>query len=176
MATDSSSDTQHTSHDVARSGKPADIEKHLDRLALFHYLLGLMTALSVLPLIPHLLRAWEIAHWTGQPPLSADSVQLLGWVRLLPGMDRPEYDDQLLGVTLLLALAPTVTLFVMHGIVLACVGRWLARRRKYKTTFVVSLFNLTNLPAGTVLSAFTLTALRWPEVKQLYNPQSTPKE
>ncbi len=149
-------------------------EKNLDRLALFHYLLGLLTALLALPLIPYLLSAWEIAHWIGQPALSQRAEQLLRWVRFLPGANRPEVDDQLLGLTLLVAIIPTMALLLMHGVLLACVGRWLARRRKYKTTFVISLFNLTNAPLGTALSAITLVLLMRPAVKKLYAPKPKP--
>ncbi|MBT6153597.1 MAG: hypothetical protein HOL01_09440 [Planctomycetaceae bacterium] len=145
--------------------------KHLDQLALCHYVLGGLTALSALPLIPYAMCAWEIAHWVGQPALSDSATQLLRLVRFIPGMDRPDYDDQLLGVTLVMALIPTIALMFMHGLVLACVGRWLARRRKYKTTFVISLLNLTNAPMGTALSAITLVVLLRQAAKQLYNPK-----
>ena len=149
----------------------AEAEKHLDQLALCHYVLGAMTALSALPLIPYAISAWEVAHWVGQPALSDSATRLLRWIRFIPGMDRPDYDDQLIGLSLVMTLIPTIALVLMHGVILACVGRWLARRRKYKTTFVISLFNLTNAPMGTVLSAITLVVLRRPTAKQLYKPK-----
>jgi hypothetical protein len=150
----------------------AEAEKHLDQLALCHNALGALTAVTALPLIPYAISAWEVAHWMGQPPLSDSATQLLHWVRLVPGMDRPDYDNQLLGLTLVVTLIPTIALMFMHGLLLACVGRWLAHRRKYKTTFVISLFNLTNAPMGTVLSVITLVVLLRQAAKQLYKPQS----
>ena len=171
MAADAKSDA--TTKTVTPSAL-AEAEKHLDQLALCQYALGLLTALSALTLIPYLLSAWEVAHWIGRPELSDRATQLVRWVRFVPGMDRPDYDDQLLGLTLVVTLIPTMALMLMHGILLACVGRWLARRRKYKTTFVISIFNLTNLPMGTVLSAITLVILRRTAARQLYRPKPTP--
>ena len=103
-------------------------EKILDRLAFLHYALGVLTALSALLLIPYLQSAWDVAHRSGDPAHAERAAQLLRWVRYLPGMDRPEYDDQLLGLTLVVAFIPTMALLVMHGALLARVGRWLALR------------------------------------------------
>ena len=141
-------------------------EKNLNQLAILHYAFGALTALSTLLMIPFLLDSWEIAHWIGRPALSDSAVKLLRWVRFIPGMDRPEYDDQVLGLTLLIAIVPTMALLSMHGLFLACIGRWLARRRRYRTTFVFSIFHLTNIPMGTALSAVTLITLKRAEVKQ----------
>jgi|GEM_PF-3488895 hypothetical protein len=154
----------------------AEAEKHLDQLALCHYAVGALTAVSALPLIPYAISAWEVAHWVGQPALSDSATRLLRWIRFIPGMDRPEYDDQLLGLTLVMTLIPTIALMFMHGLLLAGVGRWLARRRNYKTTFVISLFNLTNAPMGTVLSGLTLVVLLRQAAKQLYKPKPIPAD
>ena len=46
-------------------------QKNLDRLAFLHDVLGLLTALSALPLIPYLRSAWDVAHRIGDPALPA---------------------------------------------------------------------------------------------------------
>ena len=115
-----------------------------------------------------------VSEGVGGPERAGAATRLVRWVRIVAGLDRPDYEYQLLGLTLVVTLIPTMALMLMHGILLACVGRWLARRRKYKTTFVISIFNLTNLPMGTALSAITLVILLRPAARQLYNPNPTP--
>ncbi len=147
---------------------PEEAAYNLNRLGLAHYIVGAVTAVSALPMIPHLLTSWEIAHHTGDAPLSENATQLLKWVRLLPNLDRPEFDDPLIGVTLVMVIAPVLAMLIVHGFVLVWMGKWVKRRKRYLTTFIISVFNLTNFPLGTAVSAVTVAWLLKPEYKRLY--------
>ena len=104
MDADAGSEAKSNDPALDAASAQAREEKNLNQLALLHYLFGLLTALSTLSMIPFLLDAWEIAHWIGQPALSDGAVRLLRWIRFIPGMDRPEFDDQVLGLTLLIEI------------------------------------------------------------------------
>jgi hypothetical protein len=141
------------------------LSDQLQLLARLHYLLAVLTAVSAVTMIPMLNYGLEVLYPTPGQPISKETSDFLRLLRMFPGVDRPEYDDALLALTLILTVSGMMTLAVAHGFVLATVGWYLARCQRYLLVFVVSIVNLTNAPFGTILSAYTISLLHKPEVK-----------
>ena len=98
----------------------------------------------------------------------------LGWPLLYPpegtGAYRgPQMFDPLLWGAALVTLGTLwASMCLMHGALLAYVGRCIARRRRRKFSIVFSLFDLTYAPLGTGLAIYALVLLTRPGVKELF--------
>lgn len=151
-------------------------------LARLHYLLGALTTLSALTWLPAVLMAYNLLYHP-ELPLSENQewvlVQLeryIEWVHEMQGTPMPNYDRPLWGAVLLIMFVPIVTLFVMHGFVLAYIGRLLATHRRRTLCLIFSVFNMMNMPLGTILSVWTYTTLRRKAVTELFAVNDSQKK
>ena len=85
MASNAGNDSSMNDAAVDTPAALAKEEKNLEQLAYCHYALGMLTGFSALLLFPYLLSAYEAAYWTGEPPLSDGTRQLMAWLRYMPG-------------------------------------------------------------------------------------------
>ncbi|QJE95749.1 hypothetical protein [Luteolibacter luteus] len=125
--------------------------EHLKLLAVFHYVLGGITALmGCLPIVHIALGAWMVSgHF---PPGSASSPPPpaeFGWLFIIFG-----------SVVVLLAWAFAVCLIVA--------GRSISARRNWTFCFVIACISCINVPLGTALGVFTILVLQRPSVKALF--------
>lgn len=127
-------------------------EQHLQLLAIFHYVVGGLTALfACMPLI-HL--GIGIAMIVAPQSFGTQSEQqppaFVGWTfAALGGM-----------------------FFVLGQILAVCIivsGRFINRRRRYTYVFVMACIECIFMPFGTVLGVFTIIVLMRESVKQLFN-------
>ncbi len=138
---------------MSTSTAPSDTddEQHLRLLAIFHYVVGGLTALfACLPLIHvalGLMMLYAPQSMSNKPGDAPPA--FVGW--LFVGMG---------GGMFLAGLA------VATCIVLA--GRFIARRRRYWFVFVLGCFQCAMFPFGTVLGVFTIVVLSRETVKKLF--------
>jgi hypothetical protein len=128
--------------------------QQLKLLAWLHYVLGGITA-AAFP-----LGIW--IAWAGKPLLYPPPRP--------PGEYVPGEEISIaMGAALIKSGVLVAAICLMHGAVLAYLGRCLARLRRRRLVVAVSIFNLTYIPLGTVISLFTLIVLARPSVKWLFH-------
>lgn len=137
--------------------KESDISD-LRLLSWFHYGLGALTALTAAICIPLIWVGYLWMHRPGDAMAPAKAP----WA--------PTDDRELIGAVLIATGVGTASLCLIHGAVLAYVGRCLAHRRRRKLCMIFSIFNLIDLPLGTILSVFTILVLRRPTIQTAFLP------
>ena len=131
---------------------PTDDDKTLDLLAMFHYIVGGITAFfSCFPFI-HLFLGISIVSgdFIDSKGAIGPPEALFGWIFII------------LGAT-----------FIIFGWALAvCMiiaGRYIKQRKKRMFCFVIAAIECMLMPFGTVLGIFTLINLNKDSVKALFN-------
>lgn len=131
-----------------------DVERQLDLLGLFHYILaGITGVFALFPVLHLAVGLWmvgggltEQAAKPGQAPMDP---QLFGW--------------------LFVAIA---SMLIAFGLALATLlgiaGRRLKQRRSHTFCLVVAGLACLNMPLGTVLGVFTLVVLTRPGVRETF--------
>lgn len=131
---------------------PTDIE-HLRLLAVFHYVVGGLTALfSLFPLF-HL--AMGIAMITGRFEEMSGGETLIGWFFIA-----------ISGAIIAVGLAFSASLIVA--------GRSLARQKNYTFCMVMAALACAFFPFGTVLGVFTIIVLQRESVRSLFASTAVP--
>lgn len=123
-----------------------DLE-HLDLLAIFHYVLGGMTALGAC--IPFVHVAIGLAMVGGAFPAQNGPPPALGWIFVGVG-------------SLIIVLGWTLAVLIIVA------GRRLKARRSRTFCFVIAALCCTMMPFGTVLGVFTIIVLSRDSVKALF--------
>jgi hypothetical protein len=116
--------------------------EHLNLLAIFHYILGGMSAFfACFPLLHMILGIVIVAspafmqgHSNEAPPA------FIGWMFII-------------------VAAFVITLGWIYAIIVILSGRFLSKRINYTFCFVVACFECIFLPVGTLLGVFTLMVL-----------------
>jgi hypothetical protein len=129
--------------------------EHLRLLTIFHYIVGVITALfSLLPGIHLGIGLWmllspeAIQHGgNGSPP-----PEFVGWVFVVLG-----------GAFIL--IGELLAILIIYS------GRLIARRERYLFSFVIAALMCFFVPFGTILGVFTLIVLSRHSVKQLYGQE-----
>lgn len=126
-------------------------EQHLDLLAIFHYIVGGLTALFSCFFLIHV--AMGIAMLCGAFDGKDAPPRFMGW---------------------LFVLFPSV--FIVAGWILAglviTAGRKLKRRTSYTFCLVIAGLECIMMPFGTVLGVFTIIVLMKEPVKQLFTSKA----
>lgn len=131
-------------------------EQQLRLLAIFHYVVGGLTALfACFPLI-HLAIGLAMVFWpqTLSDPTNHPPPMILGWMFIAIGG----------------------AMFFFGQALAACIiitGRFITRRKRYLFIFIVACCECMIMPFGTVLGVFTIILLSKESVKVLFNPSST---
>jgi hypothetical protein len=127
---------------------------HLRVLAICHYVLAALTALSAIPLLP----GFAVSGLT---------------LRLLQALVPPEVPRDLIEQLVRTIFWSVFLLTLLHASIVAYIGWCLARRKHRLLSLVFSCFNLLMVPLGTVLGVFTLVVLLRPSVKKLFTAPGT---
>jgi hypothetical protein len=129
-----------------------DLE-HLRLLALFHYIVGAITAITM---------SFPLIHVT------------IGLVLLFDpqffGPDKQHAPVRLVGLVFVLIGGAIVLFGWTLGGVTIYVGRCIRRRERYVFCLVVSCINCLQMPFGTILGVLTLIVLLRDPVKELFQP------
>jgi hypothetical protein len=123
-------------------------------LAVLHYALGGLTAACSLPMLPFVWSSYREFRQFEQAaalPTPAGPVDLE-----MAGM------SAIFWFTFWTLLA---SLCLVHGAVVAIIGRMIARRRRRLLCLVFSALHVINVPLGTALSIFAYIILRRPSVR-----------
>jgi hypothetical protein len=124
--------------------------QHLQLLAVFHYVLGGLSALcACFPVIHLTLGVAMVSGRLPAQPQQGPPMQLMGWLFVLFAT-----------AAMVLGWAYAV------GMVIA--GRCLQRRLGYTFCLVMAALSCAHVPLGTVLGVFTLIVLSRPSVKDLF--------
>jgi len=130
-----------------------DNERYLDLLAIFHYIVGGLTALFSCMFLIHL--AMGIAILSGALDGDTPPPVLIGWI---------------------FTLVPAF--FILAGWTLAgfivVAGRKLKRRQGYLFCLVVAACECVFIPFGTILGIFTLVVLTREPVRELFGVETAP--
>ncbi|HEV3025795.1 MAG TPA: hypothetical protein VGX76_25150 [Pirellulales bacterium] len=133
----------------------AQDQSDLRLLATLHYVLGGLTAACALPMLPFVwssYRLYQEFEKAAATPAASSSV-----------------DIEAAGMNAVFALAfwfLLASLCLVHGSVVAYVGRLIARRRRRWLCLVFSALHAINVPFGTALSVFTWIILTRKSVKE----------
>ncbi len=125
-------------------------------LSWFHYGFGALTALTATICIPLIWIGYLWMYGSDDAVAPAQAP----WA--------PTDDRELMGAILIATGGGTASLCLIHGAVLAYIGRCLALRRRRKLCMIFSIFNLIDLPLGTILSVFTILVLRRPTIQAAF--------
>ena len=129
-------------------------EQHLDLLAIFHYIVGGLTALFSCIFLLHV--AMGIAMLCGTFDGKDAPPRIFAWIFIL---------------------FPSV--FILAGWILAgfiiAAGRRLKRRVSHTFCLVIAGLECILMPLGTVLGVFTIVVLMKDSVKQLFTASATPQ-
>jgi hypothetical protein len=131
-------------------------EQQLRVLEVLHYALGGITAAFFPFGLYFLYEGWGLMH---PPPEER--------IAYRPGQEL--LDPVLWGAALVTLGVLWVTLCLMHGGLLAYVGRCIARRRRRLFSVVFSIFDLTYAPLGSALGIYALVVLSRPKVKAMFH-------
>lgn len=128
--------------------------RHLDLLAVFHYVLAALTALfSLFPVLHLAMGIWMVSGEFPHEGMKAQGPfgpEAFGWF--------------------FIAIATTIiTMGLTLAGLLVMAGRRLKQRRSHTFCLVVAGLTCMNMPLGTVLGVFTLVALMRPGVKEAFN-------
>ena len=129
-------------------------EQHLQLLAIFHYIVGGLTAfLACFPLI----------HLT------------IGLVMVFGGFSSNQAPPAFVGWLFIILGGGFFLVGQSLAICIIIAGRFLAQRRRYPFVFVVACCECLFMPFGTVLGVFTIVVLSRESVKSAFvGGQSTP--
>jgi len=132
----------------------AQEEQHLQLLAIFHYIVGGLTALfACFPLI----------HLT------------IGLVMVFGGFSGNQAPPAFVGWLFIILGGGFFLVGQSLAICIIIAGRFLAQRRRYPFVFVVACCECLFMPFGTVLGVFTIVVLSRESVKSAFvGGQSTP--
>jgi hypothetical protein len=127
-----------------------DEKRHIELLAIFHYVVGAITALmSCLPIIHLALGIMVVSGTMGDNSRGHGPPAAFGW--------------------LFIAIA---SVFILTGwtfaICIVVAGRRLAKFNHWTFCLVVAAFECMLMPFGTVLGVFTIITLTRPSVKQRF--------
>jgi hypothetical protein len=125
-------------------------------LSWFHYGLGALTAFTATICLPLIWIGYLWMYGSGDAVAPAQAP----WA--------PTDDRELIGAILIATGVGAASLCLIHGAILAYIGRCLARRRRRKLCMIFSIFNLIDLPLGTILSIFTILVLRRPTIQTAF--------
>jgi hypothetical protein len=128
--------------------------RHLDLLAIFHYVVAALTALfGCFPLI-HLA---------------------LGIAMLMGALDdgKGNAPPPAFGIFFIMFALFAITIMWAAAIAIAIAGRRLKRRESYTYCLVVAAIQCIFVPVGTLLGVFTLMVLTRPSVKALFEEQTS---
>lgn len=124
-------------------------ERNLDLLAIFHYIVGGVTALfACIPLIHVAIGLFFVfGDFSGEPE---PPPPFLGWIFMLVG-----------GIVIALGLTAAVLIIIA--------GRKLKRRRSRTYCLVTAGLECLIMPYGTILGVFTIITLTKDSVKKLFD-------
>lgn len=128
--------------------------EYLRLLAIAHYVLAGLTAAMGAFFVPLAAFGWRRLQAAKQA-LPADAA---------PGLDPGE--QAFWGALLFSTGVSIAALCIVHGGVLAYIGRCLARRRRRLLCLIFSAVHVINVPLGTVLSVLTLLVITRPSVRE----------
>lgn len=153
----------------SRAASTTRVERHLRILAILHYAAAAVTVCFALSGIPWVAAGRALMHSAGGdlPEVFQEAERVMG---RQPALHDPE-NRAILGGACLMIGAFLITLSLVHGSVLAYIGRCIARRRRRTLCIAFSIFDLTYLlplPLGTALSIYALAVLLRPSVKLLF--------
>ncbi len=124
-----------------------NVEKNLDLLGVFHYILGALTALfACLPLI-HLF---------------------IGIAILTTGLDSTEQAPRMVGLIFVILAGFIVLMGWALAVLIIIAGRRLQQRRAYNYCLVIAFLECLIVPLGTVLGIFTITTLTGEPARNLF--------
>lgn len=147
----------------------ARTDRQLRRLAQWHYVVGGVTAFFAVfgaPLIP---TGYVLMHGANGP--LPESVRLAAEMQ---GVEKELADPEIraiLGGCLVIAGIVVVALSLLHGAIIAYVGRCISQRRRWRLCVLFSIFDLTYLiplPIGTVLSVVALRLLHREDARRQF--------
>ena len=122
---------------------PSTLKTHLGTLSTFHYVVGIMTAMTC----------------CGMLSIMAP---------VIGRMQERDGDSAMATVLTVLVFLLILLLTVGLGALQFLSGWYLIRGRRYKFCRIVAMVSLISVPQGTVLGIFTLMALARPEVQELF--------
>jgi hypothetical protein len=125
----------------------------LRRLALAHYVVGVLTALMALPFV--------VGTWWGVRLMRHP--ETLGEWSLLPS--ELDFPPELIAQMVVFFFASILLLVLVHAAVVAWVGWYIARARRYWVVYIFSLLDCTYVPFGTIIGIWALVVLHRPSVK-----------
>jgi hypothetical protein len=143
---------------IAPASAPPEHELHdeaLQVLAVAHYVLAGITAMTAPVFVYIAWIGWDLVH-----PAPGE-----GWS---PRPGQELVDPLFWGAVLYFAGGALASLAVMHGALLAYVGRCLARRRRRLFCLIFSVLDMTYIPLGTILGVCVLVLLTKAHVKQQF--------
>jgi hypothetical protein len=135
----------------------AQDQSDLRLLAILHYVLGGITAACALPMLPFVWSSYQLYQEfekAAATPTVSSSV-----------------DIEAAGVSAVFGLAfwfLLASLCLVHGSVVAFIGRLIARRRRRLFCLVFSALHVINVPFGTALSVFAWMILTRESVKEAF--------
>ena len=135
----------------------------LRRLALAHYAVGVLTALMALPFV---LGIWWGVHLMDHP-------EALGEWKLLPS--ELDFPPEFLGQMVVFFFASTALLVLVHASVVAWVGWYIAKARRYWVVYIFSLLDCTYMPFGTIIGIWAVVVLNRPSVKVRFGLKKKPE-
>lgn len=130
-------------------------ERHLDLLAIFHYVVGGITMLFGCIPIVHLV---------------------VGILMLTGALDdgRGQPPPPVVGLIFIIMAVIAILLMWTLGLCIILAGRRLKGRRSYTFCFIVAAIGCVFMPFGTVLGVFTIIVLSRPTVKALFDQPASP--
>jgi hypothetical protein len=166
-----------SSHLIAAGQRPPDgpagpaataAARHLDILAILHYVVGGVTALFGLIGLPYIPLGYQLMESAqGELP---EVFREAGKYVDIRELEDPENRAIVGAATLTIGVVVT-TIGFLHGAILAYIGRCIARRRRRGLVITFSIFDLTYLiplPLGTALSIYALCVLFRRPVVELF--------
>jgi succinate dehydrogenase/fumarate reductase cytochrome b subunit len=127
--------------------------RHLDLLSVFHKILGgFSIVFSLFPLILvgigiGILRSAAAFSGKGAPP-----PHFIGWLFVVMG-------------TILIVSGTALSICILLS------AKYIAKRKRYRFSFIVACLTCLLFPLGTVLGVFTIITLSKPSVKEMYQIQ-----
>jgi len=106
-----------------------------------------------LPFVPGI---WWGVHCMRHP-------EALGEWNVLPG--ELDFPPEFLGQMVVFFFASITLMVLLHGAVVAWVGRLLAKNQRYWVIYIFSLLDCTYVPFGTIIGIWALVVLNRPSVK-----------
>lgn len=139
--------------------------RHLRWLAWLHYALAIITVAMGYQGSPYIRAGMELLDGK-RPTLPRAFTRAMEY---LPDVRAAyERDPPLLGMVLVLCGAALIVLAIVHGGLLAYIGRLLQVRRRWTLCLIFSALDLMYFPPGTALGTYALFVLLRPEVRAVF--------